>query len=44
MLLTRSAGIALEKANFQVLTHRQTPPNDGCIALGQAMIANQQLK
>jgi len=44
MLLLRQTTAALEKAGFQVLTHRQTPPNDGCIALGQAMIANQQLK
>jgi len=44
MLLLRSAVRALETAGFQVLTHRQTPPNDGCIALGQVMIADQQLK
>lgn len=44
MLLTRQAIEGLEKDNFQVLTHQATPPNDGCIALGQALIANQQLK
>ena len=44
MLLVRQTTAVLEKSGFQVLTHRQTPPNDGCIALGQAMIANQQLK
>lgn len=26
---------------LQPLIHRQTPPNDGCVALGQAMIASQ---
>jgi hydrogenase maturation protein HypF len=29
----------LEKAGFMVLTHRLVPPNDACIALGQAAIA-----
>ncbi len=31
---------ALEQAGFRVLLHRQTPPNDGCIALGQVMVAS----
>lgn len=29
----------LNKHGFQPLIHRQTPPNDGCVAFGQAMIA-----
>lgn len=29
----------LEKQGLQVFIHRMTPPNDGCIALGQAAIA-----
>jgi len=28
----------LEKNNFQALIHKQTPPNDGCVAFGQALI------
>jgi len=30
---------ALEQDNFTVLWHRQLPANDGCIAVGQAMVA-----
>ena len=29
----------LEENGFQPLIHRQMPPNDGCVAFGQAMIA-----
>jgi hydrogenase maturation protein HypF len=33
----------LRKMNFQVFLHSQVPPNDGGIALGQAVIANEIL-
>jgi hydrogenase maturation protein HypF len=42
-LLKRSIK-ALESKGFKVLAHKQVPPNDGCIALGQALIANHHLK
>ncbi|OVE73637.1 carbamoyltransferase HypF [bacterium B17] len=38
-ILNEIAVPELEKEGFEVLLHRRTPPNDGCIALGQAVIA-----
>ncbi len=35
---------ALEEEGFRVYSHRQTPANDGGIALGQAVIANHVIK
>jgi hydrogenase maturation protein HypF len=42
-LLTERASEALSRAGFQVLLHRQVPPNDGGISLGQVAIAAARL-
>ncbi len=34
----------LEKTGFEVYTHQMLPANDGCIALGQAVVAAAQLQ
>jgi hydrogenase maturation protein HypF len=38
MLLSRTVEL-LEDAGYRVLTHRQVPPNDGGLSLGQAVAA-----
>ncbi|MFO7721611.1 MAG: hypothetical protein R6V49_00140, partial [Bacteroidales bacterium] len=37
-LLEKSMGL-LRKEGFHPLIHHQLPPNDGCVAFGQAMVA-----
>jgi len=39
VLLTERLVGLLESCGLEVLTHRQVPPNDGGISLGQAAIA-----
>jgi hydrogenase maturation protein HypF len=43
LLVTRCLD-GLEGAGFTVLTHRQVPPNDGGISLGQAAVATEVLR
>jgi hydrogenase maturation protein HypF len=43
LLLARSIAL-LEAAGFMVHTHRQLPPNDGCISFGQILIADARLQ
>ncbi len=37
--LTEHAAVALESRGFEVYTHQRVPPNDGGIALGQAVMS-----
>jgi len=41
--LTERTVALLEEAGFTVLVHTLVPPNDGCISLGQAVVAGVKL-
>jgi len=43
-LLLENAYVLLDKKNFKVFTQHRVPPNDGGIALGQVVIANEHIK
>ncbi len=42
-LLAQTVGL-LQQDRFTIYLHRQTPPNDGGLSLGQAMVAITRLK
>ena len=43
-LLTRRLSDRLRERDFEVFTHRQVPPNDGGISLGQAVVAHAMME
>ena len=43
-LLLENTYVLLDKNNFTVFTQHRVPPNDGGIAVGQVVVANEQIK
>jgi hydrogenase maturation protein HypF len=43
-LLLRKMHSELQQLGLLTLTHHLTPPNDGCISLGQAVVAGTIMK
>jgi len=44
VFFTEKLAAALEKSGFSVLLHEKTPPNDGCLSYGQAVVAGTYLR
>jgi hydrogenase maturation protein HypF len=44
LLLLKQTTEMLRASDFQVFTHTRVPANDGGISLGQAAVANAQMK
>ncbi len=43
-ILTEGTIAELEKAGFEIFFHDALPTNDGCISLGQAVCAGEQVR
>jgi hydrogenase maturation protein HypF len=43
LLLLQKTARLLQQGGFKVYVHRQTPPNNACVSLGQSVIAGQRV-